>query len=39
MVVIYVRRIKENLMTINEVPIHWKDAVETELEKKTTTAS
>ena len=28
MVVIYVRRINENLMTIDEVPVRWKEAVE-----------
>ena len=28
MVAIYVRRINENLMTIDEVPARWKEAVE-----------
>ena len=38
MVAIYVRRITEGLMTIDEVPIRWKEAVSVELEKKNTTA-
>lgn len=33
MVVIYVRRINEGLMTIDEVPVRWKDTVKLELEK------
>lgn len=33
MVAIYVRRINEGIMTIDEVPIRWKDAVVTELAK------
>lgn len=36
MVVIYIRRIKEGLMTIDDVPIHWKDEVKTELATSTT---
>lgn len=31
MVAIYVRRINEGLMTIDEVPIRWKEAVITKL--------
>lgn len=33
MVVIYVRRIKEGLMTIEEVPKLWRDKVQSELNK------
>jgi hypothetical protein len=33
MVIIYVRRINEGLMTIDEVPVRWKDTVTTELTK------
>ncbi len=33
MVAIYVRRINEGLMTIDEVPQRWKDAVIAELAK------
>lgn len=36
---IYVRRINEGLMTINEVPTRWKEAVETELAKQTVSTS
>ena len=31
MVTIYIRRIKEGLMTIDEVPPRWKDTVEIKL--------
>lgn len=33
MVVLYVRRIREELMTINEVPNFWRDKVQNELNK------
>lgn len=38
MVVIYVRRINEGLMTIDEVPVRWQESVRVELEKQTTTS-
>ena len=38
MVVIYVRRIKEGLMTIDEVPPRWKDAVIVKLDEQVTTS-
>lgn len=33
MVKIYVKRIKAGLMTLDEVPEHWREAVRKELEK------
>lgn len=35
MVALYVRRINERLMTIDEVPVHWQESVKLELEKGT----
>lgn len=34
MVAIYVRRIKEGLMTIEEVPTLWRDKVQSEIDKQ-----
>lgn len=34
MVAIYVRRIKEGIMTLEEVPIRWKNEVETILKSE-----
>lgn len=39
MVTIYIRRINEGLMTLDEVPVRWKEAVETELAKQNVTTS
>jgi len=36
MVVIYIRRINEGLMTIDEVPVRWQENTRIEIEKENT---
>jgi len=36
MIAIYVRRINEDLMTIDDVPVRWQESISKEIEKEAT---